>query len=185
MVLPTITMAQMWHMMLNLEPAPEKPVVLTFDDGYWDAYGNAARLMLEREMIGVFYVVSDFVNQPGFLTAAQVGELHNLGFEIGNHSQTHSDMSWMNTSEQQRIEIETAGEVLAGITGQYPTTFCYPRGKHNSLAANVLEKAGYHTAVTTSDATLHFFNNPHYMGRVRMRPTTEIPTLNWLVNRVS
>lgn len=177
----TITMRQWWQIMINQAEAPEKPIVLTFDDGYWDAYAHASRLMLERDMRGVFYVVSDFLNQPGFLTSEQVGILHSQGFEIGNHSQTHSDMSYMN-SDAQRTEIQTAHDVIAGITGQAPTNFCYPLGRFNRLSAPVLRDLGYTTAVTTQHTTVHRGDRPHHVGRVRVRSTTTTEQLGWLVN---
>lgn len=180
----SITMRDMWLGMIGAIPLPPKPIVFTFDDGYWDSYAIVAPSLLERGMTGTIYAVSSFMDQPGYLTWAQAQELHNLGIEIGSHSVTHSDMSWQDR-ETQRIEIEQSAQAIGSVLGERPVSFCYPFGRHNYISQELLFEHGYATAVTTSDATKHFLNNPYLMGRVRIRNNVSLPGLTWLVERVA
>ena len=44
-------------------PLPEKPVILTFDDGYRDNYENAFPALRDRGMTATFFVVTDFIDE--------------------------------------------------------------------------------------------------------------------------
>lgn len=177
-----ITMRRLWDAFLGLDELPRRPVVLTFDDGYDNAYGSAAPLLLERGMTGTFYIVSGFMQQPGYLSWGQAAEMQRAGLEIGCHSATHRDMSRMGYDEAYE-EIAICTDAITAAVGQRPVSFCYPFGRHNAHCRRALAALDYATAVTTSDATLHYASNPYRMGRVRIRHTTGVRGLEWLVNR--
>lgn len=178
----TISMSELWQGLNGEIALPERPIVLTFDDGYQDAYAHATPLMLERGMKGTFYIAGHFMEQPGYLTWQQANEMRGAGMEIGCHSLTHGDMYTM-TADEQRVEIEQSTAMIEAASGVRPTTFCYPLGRFNRTTRLLLNEYGYHTAVTTSDATVIYRTNPYRMGRVRIRNRTTVNSLEWLVNR--
>jgi len=178
----TITMRQLWQGMMGEIVLPEKPIVLTFDDGYWDAFAHATPLMLERGMTGTVFVVSSFMDQPGYLTWGQAQQMHNSGIEIGCHSATHPDLSRADQATQVE-EIVSSTQAIESVLGSRPVSFCYPFGRQNRITRLTLQDQGYHTAVTTSDGTIHYANNPYRMRRVRIRNRTTLSSLEWLINR--
>lgn len=79
-------------------------VLITFDDSYLNQFIKAYPIMKAKNMVATSYQISDFVNQPGsHLTSAQLQELYNAGWDIGNHSKTHAHL---NTLTQQQVEDE-------------------------------------------------------------------------------
>jgi peptidoglycan/xylan/chitin deacetylase (PgdA/CDA1 family) len=44
-------------------PLPERPVVLTFDDGYRDHYEHAYRLLREYGFTGTFFLTTSLIDQ--------------------------------------------------------------------------------------------------------------------------
>ena len=73
---------------------PERPVLVTFDDGYRDTLTAAAPALAGRGMVATTYVTTGVVDvaSPGgdpMVTWAQIGELAAMGHEIGAHSHTH------------------------------------------------------------------------------------------------
>ncbi|MEL6308558.1 MAG: polysaccharide deacetylase family protein [Chloroflexota bacterium] len=169
----TITMRDMWAGMQGTIPLPEKPIVLTFDDGYWDAFAHAAPALLERGMTGTFYLVSSFMEQPGYLTWEQARIMHSQGLEIGGHSATHGDMS-RQTRETQEEEIISSTSAIEAQIGVRPVSFCYPFGRQTYITREILTEQGYQTAVTTAYATYHTPRTPYRLGRVRIRHTTTL-----------
>src|SRR5260370_21257869 len=66
-----------------------RPVLLTFDDGGVSFHHPIADLLEARGWRGHFFVTSDRVGTPGFLTEPQLRELHRRGHIIGSHSCSH------------------------------------------------------------------------------------------------
>lgn len=176
-----ITMRQLWAGISGASELPEKPIVLTFDDGYWDAYAHAVPEMLARGMTGTVFVVSNFMDQPSYLTWGNAQELNAVGIEIGCHTANHYDMSRLGRPLQEAEIVESTQAIEATI-GVRPISFCYPFGRQNSITRNILAEQGYATAVTTAHARTHYASNPYRMGRVRIRNSTTVERLGWLIN---
>jgi len=98
-------------------------VSLTFDDS------NADQLPAEQKMHslglhGTFYTVSGWVNQPGYLTLAQVQQIAADGNEIAGHTSEHPDLPTLALAEQER---EICNDRVNLINwGFQPTDFAYP-----------------------------------------------------------
>ena len=54
---------------------PKRSVILTFDDGYDDVYEHAFPLLMQRGMVGTFFITTDFVERPGYVTWDQIIEM--------------------------------------------------------------------------------------------------------------
>ena len=58
---------------------PEKPVILSFDDGYEDNWRVVLPMLEERGMKAVFYVVTNDIGQPGYMTWDNLFDLERHG----------------------------------------------------------------------------------------------------------
>lgn len=124
-------------------PAGMHPVVLTFDDGSvtqfaFDNQGNpapdtAVSVLLE---VGRTYpsfrpVATFFVNQNPFNLFQRSSEavrwLSQHGFEIGNHTTHHPQLSGM-TKEEVQSEIGSNQKMIIDLGAPPPTTFAIPYG---------------------------------------------------------
>src|ERR1051325_9802613 len=73
---------------------PDKLVVLTFDDAVKSHRTFVAPLLKELGFGATFFVTHKWMDDhTKFMTWEDISEIHQLGFEIGNHSWTHSDFS--------------------------------------------------------------------------------------------
>lgn len=177
-----ISLAQLHAGLTQDAPLPEKPVVLTFDDGYEDAYSVAAPILVERGLTGTFFIVSGFMDQPGYLSWAQAVALRDAGMEIGNHSATHPDLSWL-ASDALAPEIDGAAAAIESVLGARPQVFAYPLGHYNYYVRRAVEQAGHLAAVTTRDGTMQYGYYPYYLNRVRIFEAHTGASLLWLVDR--
>ncbi len=177
-----VTLAQVAAALLDGADLPEKPVVLTFDDGYADAYEVAAPVLAEGGMVGTFFLISGCMEQAGYLSWAQAAELTRMGMEIGNHSATHPDLTALDRAAQ-RDEIEGAAAAIEAALGTRPQVFCYPLGRYSTTTVSLLQETGHRVAVTTRDGTVQYGRYPYALRRVRVRHSTTLRAFAWLVSR--
>jgi peptidoglycan/xylan/chitin deacetylase (PgdA/CDA1 family) len=75
-----------------LEPIPDRLVVLTFDDSVKSQF-TVARPILNKYGFGAtFYITEGFTfhtNKQDYMTWKEIRQLHQDGFEIGNHTRDH------------------------------------------------------------------------------------------------
>lgn len=162
---------------------PEKPVVITLDDGYLDNYENAFPILQNQGMAATFFIVTDFIDEEreGYLEWEMVKEMADAGMRIEPHSKTHPDLSG---AEHEFVVYETLGsqEAIAAHIGYTPRYFCYPGGRYDEDTITILEELDYWGALTTADGSWHGFEDRFEWSRIRMRNTTTLAEFADMVN---
>jgi hypothetical protein len=77
---------------LFFKPIPAKTVVLTFDDGPLSHYTNVAPLLKSLGLAGTFFWTEAWLGSTNYMNWAQVSNICAMGFEVGNHSKSHSQL---------------------------------------------------------------------------------------------
>ncbi len=127
---------------------PAKPIALTFDDGYDDAANIALPILQRSGFRATFYIVTNFVGKPGYMTWEQIELLRDSGMEIGSHTLNHRDLAVL-SKEKAQEEITRSRQILEERLGVPVVSFCYPIGSYSPEVANLVQLAGYTNAVTT------------------------------------
>lgn len=147
---------------------PNRPVVLTFDDGYADFYLEAYPVLRQHRFKAVAYIVSGFVGRDGVnVTADQVREMDSHGIEIGAHTQNHVDLT-KSGPDSQWAEVKGSKDFLEALLGHPVLDFCYPSGRYNAAVIQTVQRAGYQSATTTESGTAHNFSGRYAWSRVRV-----------------
>lgn len=118
------------------------PLMLTFDDGGVSAIDAIAPRLEARGWRGHFFVTTDRIGTRGFLTAAQIRELHARGHAIGSHSHTHPVIMTALPAREVRHEWRTSIARLADILGQPTRIAAVPGGYTNHLIACIAAEEG-------------------------------------------
>ncbi len=127
---------------------PPKPVALTFDDGYEDAATLALPILQRYDFSATFYIVINFVGQPGYMSWEQLEMLRDSGMEIGAHSVSHPDLTYLSYDEALK-EVTLSRATLQGNLDVPVESFCYPIGSYDATTMQIVQEAGYTNAVTT------------------------------------
>ncbi len=164
-------------------PLPPRAVILTFDDGYADAYTNAFPLLRRYELTGTFFVVTEWIDtaQPGYLTWDQARTMAAAGMTIASHTRSHPDLTDGCDYDCRIYQILGSVQTIEAEIGERPRFFCYPSGRYDDGVLDVLRSVGIEAAVTTEAGTLHTSDNLLELSRARMRNTTTIADLAWMV----
>lgn len=153
---------------------PKKPIILTFDDGYSDAYAAAYPALRQRGMKGVFFVVTGFVGKPGYLTWENVQALSAAGMEIGSHTLNHLDLTKLSAAELQ-AQLKESKSILQEKRGEGKVmTLSYPAGKYNDTVVAAAAAAGYDWAVTTKPGVATSAQPPLELTRIRVQNETNL-----------
>lgn len=127
-------------------------VRLTFDDGNASDAETALPLLTQRSLTATFFVCSNLVDQPTYLSRNQLRELRQTGMRIGSHGADH--VSWRNLSpERFRQEVVESRRALEQMCGVPITDASCPFGEYDSHVLSGLRQAGYKCVYTSDDGT--------------------------------
>ena len=112
----------------------EKPVMLTFDDGYDDNYDYLFPILQKYQVKATVFVIANDLGKNHKLTEDEVREMDASGLvSIQSHTMSHEFLSNQN-AEQLDYELSQSKLVLARLTGKEPFVLCYPTGMYSGLS---------------------------------------------------
>ena len=164
----TITTGDLWWTLETGAPLPARPVLLTFDDGYEDAYTEVFPRLRAYGMTGTFFVTLNLVGRPGYLTLEQVREMHAGGMDIQSHAVDHVALATL-SSAAQRYQLCESRRILSEWLGKDIRHFAYPGGSHNESAFHSAAACGYLTAYNSGGGSLQSQDRVLLMSRERVR----------------
>jgi peptidoglycan/xylan/chitin deacetylase (PgdA/CDA1 family) len=139
---------------LKLQQKPSKKtnqptVVLTFDDAEITHYNNVAPLLLKNGFNATFFVCEFPIKNPGeekeYMNWNQIRELHKKGFEIGNHTGHHKNLTKL-SPEDIKKEVGYIDEKCKAFGIPKPISLAYPGNRHDTISQRVIKEMGYQFA---------------------------------------
>ncbi len=144
----TITTSSLIQAITQGASLPPRPLLITFDDGNEDNYTNAFPTMQKYGFTGVLYIVVQYMDDPNYLTTAEIKEMAAAGWEVGSHSETHRDL--LGNPDTLRYEIVQSRKDLQSRLNVPILTFAYPFGGEDDAAGDYVHFAGYIAAMGAS-----------------------------------
>ena len=172
----TITLRDVYGYLAVGTPLPEKPIVLTFDDGYIDNYTNAFPILQKYGMTGTFFVLTGKADtgDPAYLTWDEIQTMSNAGMDMQLHARDHLDMR--NRSYDWLVfQIIGGRQSIEGHTGKPVIFMAYPSGKYDANVVRFLKDTNFWAAVTTAYGTQHTLNDALIWDRVRIAGQLQLP----------
>lgn len=162
----TINVSDLAHLIREGGEIPLKPVIITIDDGNVDIYTTAFPTLEKYGYVATFYVVTSYINGRDMVTADQLVDLHNNGWEIGTHSYSHSDLTEDGIDLTQ--ETSYAKSEMERKLGFTVNSFAYPFGKINPLVVQKTYEAGFTSAVGLGPYKIHNKDTLYYLYRIEV-----------------
>ncbi len=157
-------------------PAPERGVVLTFDDGRAGVRDHAAPALARRKLPAMLYVVTswldggpvpDIERYSEFLAWPDLAPLRQAGLSIGSHTVTHGNLKRIAPEAAAREAIDSRKQ-LEDALGAPVLDFSFPYGRRSRAADKAVRDAGYRTAVVTGQRWNGRFARLHRLIRLRV-----------------
>jgi peptidoglycan/xylan/chitin deacetylase (PgdA/CDA1 family) len=163
---------------------PEKPVVLTFDDNWKSALKIAKPTLEKHGYVGVAFLISSSVGaNERQLTWDDCKALAQAGWEIGSHSKTHENLTFVPKGKtpdsiQDMVEeqIRDAKSEIEAKTGLQVTSFAMPYGNYDTFVLETLKDAGYTAAASIDGCTADERSDPLCLPRRMIMNQTSFNT---------
>jgi peptidoglycan/xylan/chitin deacetylase (PgdA/CDA1 family) len=158
--------------------ALEKPVVITFDDGFKDFCTRALPVLCQHSFTATMFVVSEFAGAEGTsfadnqcMTWQEVREIQSEGIEIGSHTASHPVLHGL--SRQRLVaEISKSKAAIEDNIGRTVTSFSYPFAfpEHDrpyvQTLRTLLRECGYQNGVSTIIGTAGPSDETYFLPRL-------------------
>ena len=161
----TITIDEMMDALEHGTPLPEKPVIITFDDGYADNYEYAYPILKKYGFKATIFLIYDFTNAyPNYLTWEQIDEMKQSGLiRFESHTMTHANLAELDSADELRHEIADSHDLLSEKIGYDMHYIAYPGGRVNPEIEEITRAAGYRGGFT-----VHYGLSTPAEGRYQM-----------------
>lgn len=173
-----ITASELMNILDGKINLPQKPVLITFDDGYRDFYTDAFPILKKYNVKATAYIISGFLDKPNYMLVEQLKQIARSGLvEIGAHTVHHYSLKGLD-SVLTKYEVEESKKELEKIINAPVVSFAYPDGSFDDQAIKIVREAGFKSAVTTEYGFETNQENKYYIYRIHPGDKTD----NYLIN---
>ncbi len=125
------------------------PVLFSFDDGGLSSYTHIAPMLEHYGWHGCFFITTDYIDKPAFVSSEQIRELDQRGHTIGSHSCSHPRKISDCSREQLHKEWSNSLAVLADILGRPVRVASIPGGFYSRQIVEVAAECGVRQLFTS------------------------------------
>lgn len=146
-------------------PPTSSTLLFTFDDGGASALA-IADLLEQHGWRGHFFIPTDFIGKPAFLTREQVRELRRRGHVVGSHSCSHPHRLSHLLQRELDHEWNDSVSVLSDCLAETPRVASVPGGFYSRRVAEAAARAGIRILFNSEPTTrLERLGDCHVLGR--------------------
>ncbi|MBJ7471155.1 MAG: polysaccharide deacetylase family protein [Solirubrobacteraceae bacterium] len=170
-----VTLGEVWDAWHGDGRLPDRPVVLSFDDGSISQVMAAAPVLKDAGWPGVLNLTLDHVGNDG-IPKWGVRRLIKQGWDIDSHTLDHPDVTTLGADELRRQLVDSRKQIKQqfGVTARF---FCYPGGRNDATSRAAVKRAGYEGATTTEPGLAARSDDPFGLPRLRVDPGLSGPTV--------
>ncbi|HXF70471.1 MAG TPA: polysaccharide deacetylase family protein [Thermoflexus sp.] len=176
----TVSLSDLILYLTQGHPLPPRPIVLTVDDGYRDAYEEAFPILQRYGFRATFFVLTGRADEgdPRYLSWEQIRQMSEAGMDIQLHGREHIPLSGRDEAFL-FYHIIGGKQSIEAHTGRPVRFFAYPSSDYDELLIQFLDGYRFWGAVTTAYGADERLANRFMWPRIRIRGTDGVEKLAW------
>lgn len=160
----------------------DKPVLLTFDDGYDDNYTELFPLLKKYHVKATIFVIGGGIGFGHAMNRKQIREMSDSGLvSIQSHGYSHNNMDVMDEATLE-FEMSKTKEILTEITGKVPYVLCYPSGRNSTLTRKVAQRY-YQFGIKMTGGLYNTSHDQFLVNRYYVSRQTDIYSFAAMISR--
>jgi peptidoglycan/xylan/chitin deacetylase (PgdA/CDA1 family) len=171
-----ISLSQLMSVVSTERRAPEKVIVITFDDGLKNFYSAACPILNQYGFSATIFVPTDFIGEQSWwyadynlkplpmLNWQELTELAKKGVDIQSHGCSHSKLTYLTQSEIEH-EVRKSKDILEQGLRKSVDYFCYPFGEVDQNIIGAIKNAGYKGAICLEEGLYKVADDPYLIKR--------------------
>lgn len=176
------------------KPIPQRPIVITIDDGFRSAYSVAYPLLSKYGAKATLFIYTNAIGKFG-LSWEQLREMIQSGrIEVASHTVTHPSPNRLKRLKEKfgaksyreclMYEFATSKRLLEQNLGVEINGLAYPGGVVDAVAMETARAAGYKWAVKINPAPFKPDTNTYCIPRYAVNSSTTVMALkDWLTSK--
>ncbi|MBK9313219.1 MAG: polysaccharide deacetylase family protein [Acidobacteria bacterium] len=129
------------------------PWMITFDDGGASFHTRIADLLENQGWRAHFFVATDYIGKPGFMSPEQIRDLRHRGHIIGSHSCSHPLRFASRPWNEMEREWSESTSVLSELLEEPVRIASLPGGQYSKQVAQTAAAAGIKVLFTSEPTT--------------------------------
>jgi peptidoglycan/xylan/chitin deacetylase (PgdA/CDA1 family) len=115
-------------------------VSLTFDDGWRSQYDNALPILTKYGMSATFYLLTETVDYPDYMTVGMMQNLKNAGHELDSHTISHPHLPQLTIAKIDNELSQSQAQLRQWFGASVADDFASPYGEYNATTLTEIKK---------------------------------------------
>lgn len=171
----------------------ERPVILTFDDGFADFFTDALPVLRQYNLTATLYITTSYVGGVSswmrrekettrcMLNWQQVREIAAQGIECGAHTHTHPQLDTLSLHAATN-EMALSKRMLEDSLGQAVYSFAYPYGYQTARLRQAAREIGFTSACAVRHAKSAMTGDAFRLARLMVSRDTSLDSFAALLS---
>jgi len=162
----TLTLDELYNYMKTAKNLPNKPIVITFDDGYKDNYVNAYPILKEFKLKATVFVITNTIDyEKDYLTSTEIKSMDLNNIRIESHTASHEHLDQIPYIDTVKT-MTTSKYKLEKILNRKIDYIAYPYGGYTESTIKAAKQSGYKLAFSTRLGWINKNDNIYSLGRI-------------------